>query len=123
MPYYNYESQHNNTPGHIGSSSDDKYKNIINVSQLPNRYIKLPNSNEFITKYNNSFCLPFSFFWINSGFLSIFIWALLNNISQDKSLGWIIFGIILLGSLACFGLYGFLFSIVKQKVILASDYI
>ena len=67
--------------------------------------------------------VPLSFFLINCGFLSILIWALINNISQDKSQGWIIFGIILLGSLACFGLYGFLFSIVRQKVILTADYI
>ena len=67
--------------------------------------------------------VPLSFFLINCGFLSILIWALINNISQDKSQGWIIFGIILLGFLACFGLYGFLFSTVRQKVILTADYI
>ena len=41
--YYNYETPYYDTP-----NKDDKYKNITNVSQVRNYYIKQPSSNEFI---------------------------------------------------------------------------
>ena len=47
--YYNSETPYYDTP------NPDKFESITNISQIPNYYIKQPNSNEFIIKCNNLF--------------------------------------------------------------------
>ena len=114
--YYNSETPYYDTP------NADKYESITNVSQLPNYYIKQPNSNEFIIKCNNTFFVILLFFLGSIGFLTILIYALIYDIGVH-SYGGVIFGICLTGFFACMGLYGFLCYIVKQKIILTEDYI
>ena len=42
----------------------EKYKSVTNVSELPNYYIKQPNSNEFIIKCNIGFWVIMVTFFI-----------------------------------------------------------
>ena len=107
--YYNYETPYNDT------LYDNKFESITNVSQLPNYYIKQPNSNEFIIKCNNTFFVILLFFLGSIGFLIILIYALIYDI-EVHSYGGVIFGICLTGFFACMGLYGFLCYIVKKKL-------
>ena len=71
MSNYNYESI---IPGPINYNEqnylNDKYKNISNVSQLPNYYIKQPEQNKFIIKCSNEIYLGVLSFFICSAFLA-----------------------------------------------------
>ena len=115
--YYNYETPYYDTP------NVDKYKNITNVSQLPNYYIKQPNSNEFIIKCNNMIWGVLALLLGSSGFLSFFICDTIYDLGGETNTGGIIFGIAFSGFLTVLGILGFLCSIVRQKVILFEDYI
>ena len=114
--YYNSETPYYDTP------NSDKYESITNVSQLPNYYIKQPNSNEFIIKCNNSFWGILAFFLTSIIFLTILICVIIYDFGE-YSFGGVIFGICFTGFLACMGLFGFLCFIVKQRIILTDDYI
>ena len=58
---------------------DDKYKNITNVSQIPNYYIKQPNQNTFIFKCSNSiFGLIFTFL-VLAFIIALLIFIILIN--------------------------------------------
>ena len=114
--YYNYETPYYDTP------NANKFENISNISQLPNYYIKQPNSNEFIIKCNNLFWLILLFFFGSSGFLALLICVLIFDFGEYTS-GGVGFGICFLGFLACIGLYGCLSYTIRQKVILTEDQI
>ena len=117
--YYNYETPYYDTPN---TPNIDKYKNITNVSQLRNYYIKQPNSNEFIIKCNKEIFGLIVFLLVASGFLTLFICILVYDFGE-YSYGGIIFGICFAGFLATVGLFGLLAYKVRQKVILTEDYI
>ena len=66
---------------------DDKYKNITNVSQIPNYYIKQPNQNTFIFKCSNSiFGLIFAFL-VLAFIIALLIFIILINkkINDEKN--------------------------------------
>ena len=48
--YYKYETPNDETPELVEPNVNEKYKNIINISQLSNHSIKQPKSNEFTIK-------------------------------------------------------------------------
>ena len=67
-PYYDINNTPNTPTYEEATNVDnfDKYKSITNVSQIPNYYIKQPNSNEFIIKCNSGFwviMVPFFMFF------------------------------------------------------------
>ncbi len=60
---YKYEIPCYDTPKYVEPNTNDKYKFITNVSQLHNRCIKQPKSNEFIIKLDNMICPGCIFFF------------------------------------------------------------
>ena len=106
-----------------GPKSADKYKNITNISQLTNHYIKQLNSNEFIIKCNNTFWSIIVFLFGTSCFLTIMICILLLDESKNKNTGGLIFAICFLGILFLVGLFSFLFTPIRHKVFLTENYI
>jgi hypothetical protein len=122
--YYNYETPYFDKPGFAElNRAYNKYKNITNVSQLSNYYIKQPNSNEFIIKCNNLFWGISAGLLISSGFLAGLICILIFDDSKNQNTGGIIFGICFSGFLACINLFGFLLIPLREKVILTENYI
>ncbi len=72
---------------------DDKYKNITNVSQIPNYYIKQSSPNVFIIKCSNLIFLPLSFFLAGSGFLAGLICIKLFCSPENTNIIGLYFGI------------------------------
>ena len=95
--YYNYEQPYYDRPGFVEPNSADKYRNITNVSQISNYYIKQISPNEFIFKCNNFIWILLFVILITSSFLSIFICILIFDESKNKSIGGLIFGCCFVG--------------------------
>ena len=113
--YYNYETPYYDT------QNDDKYKNITNVSQVRNYYIKQPSSNEFIFKCNKVIWGVLAFFLISSGFLSLLICLTIFDLGGESSPGGMIIGIAFTGFLTALSIFSLFFVIIRQKVILTED--
>ena len=64
---------------------DNKYKNVTNVSQIPNYYIKQPNQNTFIFKCSCRLIGIIFAFFIFSGFLFLLISVILFGTDDDNA--------------------------------------
>ena len=95
---------------------NDKYKNISNVSQLPNYYIKQPEQNKLIIGCQREIFLGLLLFFVSSGFLTGLICIEVFDVPGEKSEIGIYFGYAFLGFLMCLSIYGMFSSPLKQIV-------
>ena len=114
--YYNSETPYYDTP------NPDKFESITNISQIPNHYIKQPNSNEFIIKCDKNFWGSLITFLTTSGIIALLICCLIYDWGE-YSYGGVIFAICFFGLFACLGLVLCLCYTIREKVILTEDYI
>ena len=99
-----YETPFYDRPGYVDPRSTDKYKNITNVSQLSNKYIKQLNSNEFIIKCNKSTCRT-AIVFIIFPFIMISIWTCIILFDERIGIEALIIVICFFGMCCCIGLY------------------
>ena len=96
----------------------DKYKNITNISQLRNYYIKQPNSNEFIIKCDNGFWVLMFPLFILIFSISIMIYYIIFDKESVLDMKGMIFAILMLGFFTLINLIIILIYPIRQKVIL-----
>ena len=97
---------------------DNRYKNITNVSELNNYYMKQPNNNQFIIKCSNDVfgLLPIALVFLGfaAGLACIEIFA---EDGENKSESGLCFGIGLLGWVFTHLFFGFLMSPIRHKIV------
>jgi len=121
--YYKLETPNCDTPEYLETKSDDKYKNITNISQLSTIYLTQPKPNEFIAKSSEDFIIWIFFFVITSiGLFGILYILLFERSGIDSLLVFIITFIFLL-LFNCCSLNLFLFSRLRQNIIFTEDYV
>ena len=103
---YNSEN-YANTPNQTGAPNIS-IQNAQSLNDIPHKYIKQINSNEFYINYKTNrwpICL---FILVSAGFIAILIIVLLYAPDEDKSEGGIYFGIGFCGLFFIFGISGFI---------------
>ena len=106
-----------NQPGAPGVS----IQNAQSLNDIPHKYIKQINSNEFYINYKTNrwpICL---FILVSGGFIAILIIGLLYAPDENKSVGGIIFGLVFCGFLFTLGVYGFVFDPASLTFYLEQD--
>ena len=122
--YYKYETPNNETPELFEPNINEKFKNITNISQLFNHYIKQLKPNEFSIRCRTDLVFFFSISTlIGIAVFSVLIWVLNKFENIDVGFIMVIIFIVVFGGVACFSCYGLLTFEIRQKVILAEDYI
>ena len=108
------------TPGQINNNEqnylNDNYKNISNVSQLPNYYIKQPEQNKLIIGCSKEIYIGLLIFFLFAIFLTSLICLEVFDVPGEKSEIGIYFGCAFLGFLTCLSIYNILSSPLKQIV-------
>ena len=98
-------------------------QNAKSLSDIPHKFIKQINSNEFYINYKNNIWPICLFILVSGSFIAILIIALLYAPDENKSEGGIIFGIVFCGFLFSLGVYGFTFDPASLTFYLEQDHI
>ena len=96
-------------------------QNAKSLNDIPHKFIKQINLNEFLIKYKKNIWPICLFILVSGGFIAILIIALLYAPDENKSEGGIIFGIVFCGFLFSLGVYGFIFDPVSLTFYLEQD--